>query len=180
MTRAFVRSLAVFAARDDTRGDVCARSSCELFEEPQIVLREETDVGNAEKNHREAIHAETEGVPGPFLRIVSVVAARFVYLLENRGMHHAGATNFNPLLAAFERFRFHIDLETWLGEGEIMRTETHGGIRAEKFVHEKFDGAFQVGDADVLIDVQTFDLMELRAVRRVYFIATISGAGRDD
>src|SRR5260370_40286845 len=58
-----------------------------------------------------------------------------------------------------------------------MRPKLDGGIGAEKFAHEKFERAFQVRDADVLIDVKTFDLMKLRAMRRVHFVATISRAG---
>src|SRR6266571_6422024 len=34
--------------------------SCELFQKPQIVLREQTDVRDVEQNHRKPIHAETE------------------------------------------------------------------------------------------------------------------------
>src|SRR5260370_40675410 len=58
-----------------------------------------------------------------------------------------------------------------------MRPKLDGGIGAEKFAHEKFERAFQVRDADVLIDVKTFDLMKLPAMRRVHFVATISRAG---
>ena len=60
-----------------------ATCSCELFQKTQIVLREKTDVGNVEQNHGQPVHSETESEPGPFFRIVGVVAARIVYLLEN-------------------------------------------------------------------------------------------------
>ena len=51
---------------------------------------------------------------------------------------------------------------------------------AEKFAQEKFQRAFQIRDADVLIDIEAFDLVKLRAVRRVDFIAPIGRARRDD
>ena len=61
-----------------------------------------------------------------------------------------------------------------------MRTKTHRGVGAEKFAQKKFQRAFQVGDADFFIHVKSFDLVELRAVRGIDFIATISRARRDD
>src|SRR5881275_134088 len=84
------------SARNDKTG------SCELAEKPQIVLHEEADIRNVEQNHREPIHPETECVAAPFLRIVSVVAARLVYRFEDRRMYHARAGNFNPLLPALK------------------------------------------------------------------------------
>src|ERR1044071_3751372 len=67
-------------ARNDNEG------SCELPQEPQIVLREETNIRDVEQNHREPVHAETERVAAPFFRVIGLVAARFVDLFENRGM----------------------------------------------------------------------------------------------
>src|SRR5713226_9773573 len=81
------------SARNDKRG------SCELFQKPQIILHEEADVGNIEQNHREAIHPETECVAAPFLRIVSLVAARFVDRFKDRRMYYARAGDFDPLFA---------------------------------------------------------------------------------
>src|SRR5206468_1210898 len=49
----------------------------------------------------------------------------------------------------------------------------------EKFAHEKFERTFEIGDANVLVDVKPFDLVKLRAVSGVEFIAPISRAGCD-
>src|SRR5438045_7523161 len=95
-------------------------SSCELPQEPQIVLGKQAEVRNVEQDHREPVHAEAERVTAPLVGIVSFIAARFVDLLENGRMNYARAGNFNPLLAAFERFRFHINFEARFGEREIM------------------------------------------------------------
>ena len=65
-----------------------------------------------------------------------------VVLLENCRMHHARAGDFDPALATLERFRFHINLETRLGEREEVRTKLHFGARTKKFAHEKLEGAF--------------------------------------
>src|SRR5206468_6371557 len=78
--------------------------SCELPQKPHIVLHEKADIGNIEQNHREPIHSETECVAAPFLRIVSLVAARLIYRFEHRRMYHARTGNFNPLLPALKRF----------------------------------------------------------------------------
>src|SRR5205085_8147406 len=61
-----------------------------------------------------------------------------------------------------------------------MRPKLDGSVGAEKFAHEKFERPFQVSDADVLIDVKTFDLVKLRAMRRIDFVATVSRAWGDD
>src|SRR5262249_62249035 len=97
-------------------------------------------------------------------------------MFENRGMHHARAGDFDPALATLERFRFHINLEARLGEREEVRTKLHFGSRTEKFAHEKLERAFQIRDADVFIDIKSFDLVELRTVRRVEFLVAISSA----
>ena len=39
---------------------------------------------------------------------------------------------------------------------------------------------FKIRDADIFIDVKSFDLVKLRAVRGIHFIAPISRAGSDD
>ena len=57
-----------------------------------------------------------------------------------------------------------------------MRTKLHFGFGTKEFPQEEFELAFQIRDADVFIDIQPFDLMELCAVRRVDFVPPISGA----
>src|SRR5437899_2770605 len=89
-------------------------------------------------------------------------------------MHHSRTRDFNPLLSTFERLRLHVGFEAGFGERKIVRTKPHSGIGAKKLTKEKLQSAFQVCDTDVFIDIETFDLMELRAVRRVDFIATHS------
>ena len=60
-----------------------------------------------------------------------------------------------------------------------MRAKAHGRIRSEKFPHEKFERAFQVCDAHIFVDVKTFDLVELRAMGGVHFVAAIGRTGCD-
>src|SRR5882724_7712755 len=123
------------------------------------------------------MHAQAERVAAPLFGIVRFVTTRSVDRFENGWMHHAGAGDFDPALATFERLRFHIKLETRLGEREEVRTKLHFGSRTEKFAHEKLESAFQIGNAYVFINIKSFDLVKLRAVRGVEFIATIGSTG---
>src|SRR5436190_11178587 len=102
--------------------------SCELPQEPQIVRGEITKVRNAEQDHREPVHAETEGKAAPLLRIVSLIAAHGIDLLVDGGMHHAAAAHLQPLLAASERLRFHVHFEARFSERKIMRPKTNLSI----------------------------------------------------
>src|SRR5260370_42378761 len=79
----------------------------------------------------------------------------------------------DKLVAAFQCLGLHIDFETWFGEWKIMRTKPDRGLLPEKFVHEKLESAFKISHTHVFIDIETFDLMELRAVSGVEFIAPI-------
>src|SRR6476620_6416951 len=120
---------------------ICSR---ELFQKAQVILREEPNIRNFEKNHCQPIHAEPECIATPFFRIVSIIATRFVDRFKNSRMHHAAAGHFDPLLAAFESFRSDVNLQTWLGKREEMRSKLHFGVGAKEFPHEKFELAFQI------------------------------------
>src|SRR5947209_11593956 len=94
------------------------RYSCELLQEPQIVLAEVANVRDVEQNHCQPVHAQTEREAAPLFGIVSFIAARFIDLLEHRRMNHARTGDFDPALAAFERFRLHINFQPRLREWE--------------------------------------------------------------
>src|SRR5215813_13056075 len=87
---------------DSARNDKI--DSRELPQKPQIILREEPNIGNVEQNHRQPIHAESEGITAPLFGVVSVIATRFVDGFKNSRMHHAATGHFDPLLAAFQSF----------------------------------------------------------------------------
>jgi hypothetical protein len=57
-----------------------------------------------------------------------------------------------------------------------MRTKFHFGFGAKEFAHEKLELAFQIGDADVFINIQSFDLMKLWTMRCIELIAPIRRA----
>src|SRR5260370_12533536 len=156
---------------DSDRND--QNGSGELFQKAQVVLGKKPDVWNIEQNDGKPVHAQTECITGPLFRIVGDIAARFIHFLKNTGMHHSRTGDLDPLFAAFQCLGLHIDFETWFGEWKIMRTKPDRGLLPEKFVHEKLESAFKISHTDVFIDIETFDLMELRAVSGVEFIAPI-------
>src|SRR4030095_7545008 len=116
----------------------------------------------------------------PFLRMIGVVAARLIDGFESGGMYHAATANLDPLFATLQSTRFHVNLKTRFGERKIMRAKTDRGVGTEKFAQEKFECAFQIGDADIFIYVKTFDLMKLSGMGGVDLIAAVSRAGSDD
>ena len=73
-----------------------------------------------------------------------------------------------------------VNLETRFGVREEVRTEPDLGVGREQLFEEEFDRAFEVGHGDVLVHVQSFDLMERRAVRGVGIIAAEDAARHHD
>src|SRR5438270_6458152 len=61
-----------------------------------------------------------------------------------------------------------------------MRPEPDCRVFPKKFVHEELQGSFQISHTHVLIYIEAFNLVKLRAVSRVDFIATVGRARRDD
>ena len=99
--------------------------------------------------------------------------------VEDGGVHYAATAHLDPLLATLERLGFHIDFQARFGERKMVRTKLDLGFCTKQLAHKKFERAFQIGDADILVDIKSFDLVELRAVGRVYFLVPIGRARRD-
>ena len=53
-----------------------------------------------------------------------------------------------------------IDLAGRLGEREVGRSHTDSGVGAEHLPGEKQDGLLEVSEGDVLVDIQSLDLVE--------------------
>jgi hypothetical protein len=58
--------------------------------------------------------------------------------------------------------------------------EADGGFGAEDLAEEVLEGAFEVGEGDVLIHVEAFELVEDGEVGGVDLVAAIGGTGGDD
>lgn len=153
---------------------------CELAEEAGVILDEETDVLDAILDHGEAVEAHAESVAGEFGGVESVVAAGFVDGGEDGWVDHAAASDFDPFGSFAFDLEFDVDFEAGLGEGEEVRAEADFGFVSEHGAVEEFEGAFEVGEADVGVDVEAFELVEDGEVGGVDFVATVSRAGSDD
>ena len=132
------------------------------------------------EDHGEAVEAHAEGEAGDLLGVEEGVTASFADSGEDGGIDHAAASDFDP--AGFFAFGFelHIDLEAGLGEGEEVRAEADGGAGAEDLAEEEFQRAFEVGEGDVFVHVEGFDLIENAEVGGVDLIAAVGSTGGDD
>ena len=61
-----------------------------------------------------------------------------------------------------------------------MRAETHRRLRTEDLAEEELEGALEVGEADLVIDVQRLDLVEDAQVGGVDLVTAVGGTGGDD
>ena len=78
-------------------------------------------------------------------------------------MHLTRARDLEP-----PAFQLHVDLGRGLGEREERRPEAHlERIILEEAAQKLGVHAFQIGEADVLVNPEPFDLVEHRRVRRV-------------
>ena len=77
-------------------------------------------------------------------------------------------------------FARQIDLEARLGVAEIVRAETGLRVLAEQRGENVIEQRLQVAHRDVLVDVEAFELVEIRRVRGVGGVAAVNAARRDD
>jgi hypothetical protein len=95
-------------------------------------------------------------------------------------MHLAGPEISSQRPLSGPRSEAHVDLGRGLGEREERRAEAHlEVVGLEEAAQEIGVHALQVGEADVLVDPQSLDLVEHRRVRRVG-VHAVGAPGRDD
>jgi hypothetical protein len=96
-------------------------------------------------------------------------------------MDHAAAGDFEPVFAhlAGERAA-EIDFEAGLGVAEVVGAKPDLDVGSQQFLEDEFDGALEVGDGDVAIDIEPFDLVERRVVGGIGVVAAVDAAGNDD
>lgn len=151
-----------------------------LAQKAGVVLDEEADVLDAVLNHGKSVETHAEGVAGELGRVEGVVASTFVDGREDSGVDHATAGDLDPLgLFAFD-LEFDVDFKAWLGEGKEVRAEANFRFIAEHGAVEVFESTFEVGEANIGIDVETFKLIEDGEVGGVDFVAPIGGSGCND
>ncbi len=149
-------------------------------------------VGDAVLDHGDALDAHAEGEAGDAFGVVGVVvgvdlAAFFGDCGEDGGVDHAAAQEFDPaavfaLAAALASAEDAGDLNVGagLGEGEEGREETGFDVAAEEGLHGVVERALEVGEGDVGVDAEAFDLMEDGGVGGVGGVVAVDLAGDDD
>lgn len=82
-------------------------------------------------------------------------------------MDHAGTCNFEPaaLFAnaaalAFARGAGYVNFEAWFDEGEIAGAEAGADLFAEKGIPESLHGGEEIGEGNVAIDIEAFNLVK--------------------
>lgn len=146
----------------------------ELVEEAGIVFVEEPDVVDGVADHGDTFDSEAEGPAGPGFGVVSDV-------FEDLGVDHTAAGDFEPFLAHFTgECAAEIDFEAGFRVAEVVGAEADPDVFAEEFPEHEFDGALEVADRDVFIDVEAFDLLEGGVMGGVGVIASVDPAWDDD
>ena len=167
-------------------------SSGELFQKAHVSAVEVAYVGDAVLDHGDALDTHAEGEAGDLFGVVGVVvgvgfAALFGYSGEDGGVDHAAAEELDPagvlaLAAALAAAEDAGDLDVggWFGEGEEAGEETGFDVAAEEGLHGVVEGALEVGEGDVGVDAEAFDLMEDWGVGGVSGVVAVDFAGDDD
>ena len=102
-------------------------------------------------------------------------------------MNHTAAENLNPALALAQTAAFavavkalYIQLCGWLGEWEVMWSETNNRVLAIQTFYKYLQGTFEVCHGDVFVHNQTLDLMEQWRVGCIQCIRTVNTAWCND
>ena len=159
-----VEATTIFSRHRDCIDD----ETLELIEKAYVVFTEHAQVLDHVLQVGDALYTQTEGIAAIDL---AVNAAGF----ENGGIHHTTTQDFNPTgvfaetatLTTAQHAR-DIHFGTRLGEGEIAGTQADLGIGTKQFLGKVQQHLLQVGKGHILVNIQTFNLVE-EAV----------GAGRD-
>lgn len=137
-----------------------------------------TNIVNAVFQKRNPLNTHSECESANFIR---VIAAHLQYA----GMNHAAAENFEPsaLLAhpaamSAALHASHVHLSARLREREEARAQADLCLLAEDLLHELKQGALQIAHANIFINNQSFNLVELEGMCRIIIIAAVYFAGR--
>ncbi len=151
-----------------------------FFEETLVVFREHAQVANLILEVGDTLNAKTEGIARILL---GVDATEFEYV----GVNHTATENFYPACMLAEAATCatadvarDVHLGTWLGEGEIGWAQTYLGVWAEELTCKGEHDLLEVGEADVLVDIESFYLVEEAVGTGCDSLVTIHSAWTDN
>src|SRR5438094_1906607 len=151
----------------------------ELPQKADVVLQEQAEVGNVVLEHRQPLQPRAERKAGIVFRVDVAVA-------KHLRVDHPGAQDLQPAALAAAAAGAAADSAGYgrpdarLREGEMVAHDTDAPFGTEQRTGEIFDRALQVGKADIVVDDEALDLIELRTVRGGRRITPVYGTGRDD
>src|SRR2546425_2326196 len=151
----------------------------ELPQQADVVLQEQAEVGDVVLEHRQTIQAGAEGEAGIALGVDAAVT-------KHLRMHHPGAQDLQPAPLAAAATGTAADTardgrpDAGFGEGEVVTHDPNASFGTEERAGEILDRALQVRQADVVVDDQALNLIELRTVRGIRRIAPVDRARSDD
>ena len=134
----------------------------ELFEEPLVVLGEEPQVFHPVFEVGDTLYAHAESIAGVYF---AVDAAGVEYI----GVDHAAteapdgsgrAWDKSPAAFTTAQVARDIHFGARFGKGEVGGAQPDFGLRPEHLFGKEEQRLFQVGKCNVLVDVESFDLME--------------------
>src|SRR3954454_18826311 len=138
--------------------------SSELPQNPDVVLPERAQVGEAVTQHGDALDPEPEREALPFVRVEADGA-------EHIGVDPAGAAHLDPagLLAhraasTVAEEAGDVELDRRFGEREVAGAHADVPVRAEQLAEVLLNGAAQVRERDAAVDGEALDLLERRRV----------------
>src|SRR5688572_6325329 len=151
----------------------------ELAQEPEVVLPQEPERGQAMAEHGDALEAHAEGEAAPLLWVDAGET-------ENVRVHHAGARDLDPARVPAHRASLavaeeagDVRLEGGFREREVVRAEAHLALLAEERAHHVQERSLQVRQCDTPVDGEALDLVEDRRVRGIGGVAPVDASERD-
>src|ERR1700694_671155 len=151
----------------------------ELPQKADVVLQEQAKVGHVVLEHRQPVQPGAEGEAGIMLRVDAAIA-------KHLRRHHPGAQTLQPAALAAATAGAAADStgngrpDTGFGEGEVITHDSNAPLRTEERACEILDRPLQVGEPDIVVNDETLELIELRAMRGIRRVTTVDGAGGDD
>ena len=186
------RNTEVLSLRIARRSERPRMTLGELLEEAEVAGVEVAYVGDAVQDHGDALDAHSEGEAADAGRIVGCgIEAKATAFggdsLEDGGVDHAAAKQLDPAgvlalaatLAAAEDTG-DLDVGGGLGEGEEAGEETGFDRRTEECPHGMVEGALEVGERNVGVDAEAFDLVKDGRMGGVCGIVAVHLAGNYD
>ena len=154
--------------------------ACEFVEEADIVFGEHSEVLYLILQVRDTLDTHTKSIAGINLAIDSIC-------IKNSRVYHAATKYLYPTSMFAERTALtatkmatDIPLCTRLCKGEITWAKTYLCVRSEHLLREEKKHLLQVCEAHVLVDIESFNLMEEAVGTGCDGLIAIDAAWADD